>query len=401
MPTFTTNYSLALPLVNNATDQDLWGGYLNTDLSSIDTLLRAGITNAVQSTQTTSFSASASISIRYLYPCDATSGAITATLPAAATAGNGATVIFQKTDSTANAVTLARAGSDTINGATSYSMTDRYDVLAAVSDGVSAWVLIVKPPVAPIVYPTITGFIPSSIAGTSTTATLTISSGFASDSTRTIAISNASTTSWAVSNGNAANGYSGGSTLPNSSTIHFFMILKSDGTTPASFASTSLTPTLPSGYSGGYYRRIFSLRTSAAGALLNMAVTEVSGGGIRCAYTSLITDYSSTISPTASLISLSTPGGIKIQHLGYYGVSTTNMNWLLTSPEDPDSSVSAGPGIPSTCANLGGYNNIQVGQSTMFLTNTSSQLRARSDDSTGTGTITIITAGWIDFRASS
>lgn len=36
MPSFTTNYDLAKPNVNDPTDQDLWGGYLNTDLDTID-----------------------------------------------------------------------------------------------------------------------------------------------------------------------------------------------------------------------------------------------------------------------------------------------------------------------------------------------------------------------------
>lgn len=36
MPTTTTNLGLSKPLVNNATDQDLWGGYLNTDLDTLD-----------------------------------------------------------------------------------------------------------------------------------------------------------------------------------------------------------------------------------------------------------------------------------------------------------------------------------------------------------------------------
>ncbi len=39
MPTLTPNFSFYLPLVNNATDQDLWGGYLNSNFSSLDTLL--------------------------------------------------------------------------------------------------------------------------------------------------------------------------------------------------------------------------------------------------------------------------------------------------------------------------------------------------------------------------
>lgn len=41
MPTYTTNYHLAKPLVNNATDQDLWGGELNDNMDIIDTALAA------------------------------------------------------------------------------------------------------------------------------------------------------------------------------------------------------------------------------------------------------------------------------------------------------------------------------------------------------------------------
>lgn len=139
MPTTTSNYALFKPLVNNATDQDLWGGYLNDDMDDIDTLLRAGITVATQSSQTSGFTADASISVKKLYPCDASSAGFTATLPAAATTANGATVYIKKTDSSANAVTIARTGSDTIDGATSLSLSGRNDCYCLVSDGVSKW----------------------------------------------------------------------------------------------------------------------------------------------------------------------------------------------------------------------------------------------------------------------
>jgi len=41
MPTYTTNYGLAKPLVNSAVDQDLWGGELNTNMDTIDTTLKS------------------------------------------------------------------------------------------------------------------------------------------------------------------------------------------------------------------------------------------------------------------------------------------------------------------------------------------------------------------------
>lgn len=138
MPTTTTNYDLLKPLVNSATDQDLWGGYLNDDMDDIDTLLRAGITFD-NDAKTSSFTASASISTKLFYPCDATSAAITATIPEAATAGEGATVAVKKTDSSANAVTLTRSGSDTIDGDTSVALEGENDAIIIVSDGVSKW----------------------------------------------------------------------------------------------------------------------------------------------------------------------------------------------------------------------------------------------------------------------
>jgi hypothetical protein len=39
MPTYTPNLNLAKPLVNDPTDQDLWGSYINSDLDTIDSIL--------------------------------------------------------------------------------------------------------------------------------------------------------------------------------------------------------------------------------------------------------------------------------------------------------------------------------------------------------------------------
>jgi hypothetical protein len=39
MPDLTPNYSFYKPKVNDAVDQDLWGGYLNDNWASIDTIL--------------------------------------------------------------------------------------------------------------------------------------------------------------------------------------------------------------------------------------------------------------------------------------------------------------------------------------------------------------------------
>lgn len=138
----TTNYGLILPVVNSPVSEDQWGDNLNEDLEGIDTLLRQGICNTIESSQTTGFAATASISVRKLYPCNATGAAFAATLPTASSAGNGATVSFKKTDASANAITITRAASDTIDGATTKVMDTQYDIVSLSSDGVSAWTIL-------------------------------------------------------------------------------------------------------------------------------------------------------------------------------------------------------------------------------------------------------------------
>lgn len=63
----------------------------------------------------------------------------TLTLPSAADcAGNGFT--FKKTTADAQAITITRAGSDTIDGATTFASCDaQYDTVSIVSDGGTAW----------------------------------------------------------------------------------------------------------------------------------------------------------------------------------------------------------------------------------------------------------------------
>jgi hypothetical protein len=45
VPTETTNFGLLQPLVDNSTDQDLWGGYLNSNIGNDDTLLLTAMTH--------------------------------------------------------------------------------------------------------------------------------------------------------------------------------------------------------------------------------------------------------------------------------------------------------------------------------------------------------------------
>ena len=71
---------------------------------------------------------------------DATSGAITAVLPAAATA-TGLIYEIKKIDASANAVTVDGDGAETIDGSATQILSSQYDSITVISDGTEWWIL--------------------------------------------------------------------------------------------------------------------------------------------------------------------------------------------------------------------------------------------------------------------
>lgn len=71
--------------------------------------------------------------------CDATGGAFTITLPAAATV-SGASISVKKTDASANAVTIDGNASETIDGAATRLLSTQYEAVTLWSDGSNWWV---------------------------------------------------------------------------------------------------------------------------------------------------------------------------------------------------------------------------------------------------------------------
>ena len=71
---------------------------------------------------------------------DAASGNVTITLPAAASF-SGYNFYVKRIDTSSNSCSVARSGSDTIDGATSFSLDTRYDALRVVSNG-SNWFIL-------------------------------------------------------------------------------------------------------------------------------------------------------------------------------------------------------------------------------------------------------------------
>lgn len=89
------------------------------------------------------------------YLCDATSGAITATLPAISKSSTfkdgkrGAILTFRKTDASTNAITVTAAGSDTILGQSTFKLTNRSEFVTLQADGINSIWRVVARYVAP------------------------------------------------------------------------------------------------------------------------------------------------------------------------------------------------------------------------------------------------------------
>lgn len=236
---------------------------------------------------------------------------------------------------------------------------------------------------------------PTAITGTSTTAQVVISACQSTDVTGAKQLSRLTAANWNVSNGNAANGYQGGATLPNSTTIHFYIITNSSNLLPAWFASSSLTPTLPTGYVGGFSRRIFSIPTTALGALTASIYVEVQGGALLAYLPAIAQDFVLTVGTTASSVPLSVPTGIKVQPRIRFNGGTNTACILLTSLDQAD--------VAPNCTNVTtpGFstydaNNVNLSMTQQLTTDTTGSIRARA---TGLATsLFIFTDAYIDFR---
>jgi hypothetical protein len=163
----------------------------------------------------------------------------------------------------------------------------------------------------------ITGLLPSSIAGLSGSASLSISSGYATDATNAVQIAAPSTLNWYAANGSSINGIAGGGTLSASATIHFVLC---DGGSGVGSMATGIWPVstaeCPSGYNT-YARYIFSINTTAAATPLSGTAIETDGGGYDFYYSAILTDFvSGSIATGGTLISVTVPSGPNVTWIG-------------------------------------------------------------------------------------
>lgn len=125
-------------------------GSTTPNTASVTTLTTSGITtlgSGLKLSRTTFSNAATVLTTASLYVAQtgSMSAARTATLPAASTAGAGAVYYIADESGTVtstNKITVTRAGSDTINGGTTLSLTTAYGNTLLVSDGTSKWTAI-------------------------------------------------------------------------------------------------------------------------------------------------------------------------------------------------------------------------------------------------------------------
>lgn len=185
-----------------------------------------------------------------------------------------------------------------------------------------------------------------------------------------------------------ANGLDTGA-LANATWYHNFAIAKGDGTV-AGFGSTSLTPTLPSGYS--YKRRLGSVKTNGSAQFLAYSQT-----GDRFTWDTPTLDITAA-TPGGSAVTraLSVPTGVVVEacfNFELSGVTNDAIEFSALAVADLAPSTTAAP--------LSQF--VAVGAAVTFssfyrcLTNTLAQIRSRMLSGAG-GTLYMSTTDWIDRR---
>lgn len=250
----------------------------------------------------------------------------------------------------------------------------------------------------------ITGCIPSGMTGTKTTAHINTGPGNCADSTNSVYLTSVGY-GWDASTGNAINGTDApSSTLANSTTYHMFLCNGGSGT--GVFASASLTPTFPTGYTT-YNRRIFSFNTGATGSPLPYTAIEESGGGLICYLTTQVLDISAVAVGTTQVVKTlaSVPSGIKIEWL--YRIQSTDSvtaSLIITSGDETNVAPPAPAGFTVPLFDLYAVTTIAtsgigIKGDGLITTNTSGQIGLRSSSATSS-TVYGTTRGFRDFRRS-
>lgn len=177
---------------------------------------------------------------------------------------------------------------------------------------------------------------------------------------------------------------------------HAFLIRKdSDGSIDAGFDTSIAAANIPSGYTA--YRMIGSILTDSSGNILGFTQKED-----EFYWDTVIMDVKSINAGTSAVTrTLSTPLGIQtrpIAQIGYYDASVGQLvETMVTNPDETDTA----PAADLWTNMLGGTAGVASSSQINVLTNTSSQIRTRQRTTSSTGTLWIMTKGFVHPRGAS
>ena len=196
---------------------------------------------------------------------------------------------------------------------------------------------------------------------------------------------------WAA--GHDAGGLFSGANVSNNGTLHCFRIGTTDGTIDHGFDDNPTCDNLPTGFT--YYRRLGSRRLDGSGHLIPMIQT-----GNLNEYKTFINDAYLTGSTTASLVSLSTPEGIKIKaNIIAFCNDNFSLTYqpygLITNPALEDAAPTHLINNFATRRTSSDFPWTRVDM--QVLTNTAHQIRIRFNHALPLFGIT--TKGWVDDRS--
>ena len=178
-------------------------------------------------------------------------------------------------------------------------------------------------------------------------------------------------------------------------TYHFFLIEKdSDLSLDAGFDTDIGAANIPAGYTA--FKRLTSVLTDGSSNIIPFVADEISGGGLEVKWTDPPLDLSAVTVTVAALVTLQVPIDIKVEaHMNVVsersGGGSPTITYL-SSPDQNDEVPSTTVAPLATIITHGDSIAVEVEKRT----NTSGQIRRRSDD-TG-GTLSISTLHYIDER---
>ena len=215
--------------------------------------------------------------------------------------------------------------------------------------------------------------------------TISVGPGLASDDQQTTWISSSATITLDFGT-NGANGLDAGA-LANNTFYHVFMIISPLGNY-AAFASTSLTPTLPSGYK--FKRRVGSVRTDGAAHILSFLHTRD-----EFLYAVPIQDAAAFAVGATATHTLSLPTGIRV---------TALFTILFQNSAGAAFGIFFPPDFSQTANTPGGNIDAIVNNSTLqtakiFRVRTNTLAQVKSSWNPGVSNLLYInTLGWVDDR---